>query len=123
MEQSKNLLGLLPDLSSISLHGSVAQLVEQCPFKALAEGSNPSRPTSHMSKIGVYILQGMRYYVGSTNDLDRRLLEHAHGGTHTTLRIGEWKLKKFIPCPTLEEARSLELKIKKSKNIARWIDG
>ena len=26
-------------------HGSVAQLVEQCPFKALAEGSSPSRPT------------------------------------------------------------------------------
>src|SRR3989338_7603157 len=25
--------------------GSVAQLVEQCPFKALAEGSSPSRPT------------------------------------------------------------------------------
>lgn len=28
--------------------GSVAQLVEQCPFKALAEGSSPSRPTIHL---------------------------------------------------------------------------
>lgn len=26
--------------------GSVAQLVEQCPFKALAAGSNPARPTN-----------------------------------------------------------------------------
>ena len=30
-------------------HGSVAQLVEQCPFKALAAGSNPARPTIHTS--------------------------------------------------------------------------
>ncbi|PIR48665.1 excinuclease ABC subunit C [Candidatus Peregrinibacteria bacterium CG10_big_fil_rev_8_21_14_0_10_55_24] len=74
-----------------------------------------------MAKIGVYILQGTRYYVGSTNDLDRRLLEHANGHTHTTKRIGKWELKKFIPCHSLEEARSLETRIKKSKNISRWI--
>ena len=28
-----------------SLSGLVAQLVEQCPFKALVEGSSPSQPT------------------------------------------------------------------------------
>ncbi|MDO8648939.1 MAG: GIY-YIG nuclease family protein, partial [Candidatus Peregrinibacteria bacterium] len=36
-----------------------------------------------MPKIGVYILEGSRYYVGSTSDLDRRLLEHREGHTHT----------------------------------------
>ncbi|MBI3816888.1 GIY-YIG nuclease family protein [Candidatus Peregrinibacteria bacterium] len=42
-----------------------------------------------MPRIGVYILEGSRYYVGSTNDLDRRLMEHEHGRTHTTQRIGK----------------------------------
>ena len=74
-------------------------------------------------KIGVYILGGKRYYVGSTNDLDRRLEEHRMGHTHTTIRIGEWELKKFIPCSTLEEARTLENAIKRSKNISRWLRG
>src|SRR3989344_3406912 len=75
-----------------------------------------------MPKIGVYILQGSRYYVGSTDDLDRRLIQHARGHTHSTKRINDWMLKKFIPCSTLEAARLLERRIKKSKNIARWIE-
>ncbi|MBP7114629.1 MAG: GIY-YIG nuclease family protein [Candidatus Peribacteraceae bacterium] len=73
-------------------------------------------------KQGVYILKGSRYYVGCTSDLDRRLLQHEHGQTHTTKRIGDWKLVKFFPCTTMEEARILERKIKNSKNVARWIE-
>ncbi len=75
-----------------------------------------------MAQIGVYILEGTRYYVGSTNNLERRLEEHRNGNTHTTQRIGQWVLKKFLPCISLDQARSLERKIKKSKNISRWIE-
>ncbi len=74
-----------------------------------------------MNKIGVYILKGTRYYVGSTDDLDRRLIQHRDGHTHTTRRIGDWNLVKFFPCGTIQEARKLEAKIKRSKNAARWI--
>lgn len=74
-----------------------------------------------MKKIGVYILKGTRYYVGSTNDLERRLDEHRSGKCHSTKRIGEWKLQKFFECETLEEARKLELRIKSSKNVTRWL--
>jgi predicted GIY-YIG superfamily endonuclease len=75
----------------------------------------------NMTRIGVYILKGSRFYVGSTVDLDRRLLQHMQGHTHTTKRIGAWVLQKFIPCRSIEEARSLERTIKKSKNISRWL--
>ena len=74
-----------------------------------------------MKKIGVYILRGKRYYVGSTGDLERRLCQHRDGHTHTTRRIGDWKLVRFIPCNSFEEARQLEMKIKKSKNTVRWV--
>ncbi|OGJ59086.1 hypothetical protein A2635_00125 [Candidatus Peribacteria bacterium RIFCSPHIGHO2_01_FULL_51_9] len=75
-----------------------------------------------MPQVGVYILRGSRHYVGSTDDLERRLRQHKRGHTHTTKRIGQWTLLKFIPCVTLEDARTLERKIKKSKNITRWIN-
>mgnify|MGYP001207439957 CR=1 FL=1 len=74
-----------------------------------------------MKKIGVYILKGKRYYVGSTDDLERRLRQHQDGHTHTTIRIGDWELVRFFPCTSIKEARRLELKIKKSKNTARWV--
>ena len=73
-----------------------------------------------MKKVGVYILKGTRYYVGSTTDLDHRLFQHRNGHTHTTKRIGDWELVRFFPCNTIEDARRLESKIKKSKNISRW---
>jgi predicted GIY-YIG superfamily endonuclease len=75
-----------------------------------------------MSRIGVYILQGTRFYVGSTTNLDARLLQHAAGHTHTTKRIGKWKLFKFIECGNIHDAQELERRIKKSKNIARWLE-
>ena len=75
-----------------------------------------------MKKVGVYILKGKRYYVGSTGDLDRRLRQHKEGHTYTTKRIGEWQLVRFIPCDSVEEARQLESKIKKSKNTDRWVE-
>jgi putative endonuclease len=74
-----------------------------------------------MKQIGVYILKGTRYYVGSTNDLVRRLQEHASGETHTTKRIGQWELLKFFACENIRDAQKLERQIKRSKNITRWL--
>ncbi len=72
--------------------GLVAQLVEQCPFKALVQGSSPCQPTiSSQAMAWVYILRGAsgRHYIGSTNDLVRRLEAHRRGQTHTTARLGD----------------------------------
>ncbi|MBI5414291.1 GIY-YIG nuclease family protein [Candidatus Peregrinibacteria bacterium] len=69
----------------------------------------------------VYILRGERWYVGSTIDLSRRIKEHARGKTHTTKRIGDWKLEKIFSTGTLKEAQELERRIKRSGHIERWI--
>ncbi len=64
----------------------------------------------------VYILKGSRYYVGSTNNLERRLQEHSRGHTYSTRRIGEWFLIWRKSYPTLAEARAIEKKIKRWKS-------
>ncbi len=62
----------------------------------------------------VYILKGTRFYVGCTENLQRRLLCHQNGGCHTTKRIGDWELVKVIETKTITEARKLEKNIKNS---------
>ena len=64
-------------------------MVEQRPFKALVVGSSPTQPTFGMA--WVYILGGRcgRHYIGSTEDLDRRLGEHRRGKVHSTRRFGQ----------------------------------
>lgn len=61
----------------------------------------------------VYILKGDRYYIGSTNNIERRLEEHMSWNTYTTKRIWIYTLVRRIPCISKEEARKLERKIKK----------
>jgi predicted GIY-YIG superfamily endonuclease len=69
----------------------------------------------------VYILYGNKYYVWSTNDLERRLKEHKNNG-YSAKRIGDWKLIKTIACNNRIEARRLELQIKKWGHMERRID-
>ena len=70
----------------------------------------------------VYILKGDlngRNYIGSTSDLSRRLHQHEQQQTPSTKRDYEKYLLVFSQeCLTLEEARTLERKIKhlKKKN-------
>jgi len=67
----------------------------------------------------VYILRGSngRHYIGSTTDLERRLLEHRRGHTHTTQRLGEdIEVLASKECASLEEARQLERTLKAKKN-------
>ena len=67
----------------------------------------------------VYILRGAsgRHYIGSTNNLTRRIEEHQNGQTHTTKRLGgELELVATLELTTLSEARALEREIKRKKN-------
>ena len=65
----------------------------------------------------VYILQdkNFKFYIGSTSDIDRRIKQHLNGHTQTTRNMNEPKLILTQKYNTLEEARSVERKIKKLK--------
>ncbi len=71
-----------------------------------------------MGSIGVYILKcsNDRFYVGSTNSIERRLEEHKRGKSKSTQNLLPIELVKFLPCLSLVEARQLELYIKKQKS-------
>jgi predicted GIY-YIG superfamily endonuclease len=67
----------------------------------------------------VYILRGKsgRHYIGSTDNLERRLIEHQRGSNHTTRRLGggvELVARKQMA--TIGEARALEMELKRKKN-------
>jgi len=67
---------------------------------------------------GIYILESLKnhsYYIGSTNDINRRLREHNDGLVKSTKNILPLELKLFFECDNLKEARRLEYKIKKLK--------
>jgi putative endonuclease len=67
----------------------------------------------------LYILQSEssgRFYVGSTDDLDRRLSEHLRGHTPSTRGRGPWKLAYTESFETLLQARRRELEIKRLKS-------
>ncbi len=67
----------------------------------------------------LYILQSIstrRYYLGSTNDLVRRLAEHARAHPAATRGRGPWTLIYSEEFATLAEARRQELEIKRWKS-------
>ncbi len=66
----------------------------------------------------VYILQSTsfgRYYVGSTGDIARRLLEHNSGSTHSTKPFRPWVLVYQEELATKTDARKRENQIKRYK--------
>ncbi len=65
----------------------------------------------------VYILKSDtgRYYIGSTNDRNRRMRQHKSGHTHSTKRLGVLTLAFLQEYPSIEDARKIERKIKKLK--------
>jgi len=70
----------------------------------------------------VYILRSEksgRYYVGSTNDLDRRLHEHNIGHTPSTRNKGPWVVVYSERAQTEAEARKRERQIKSWKSRVR----
>jgi large subunit ribosomal protein L28 len=61
-----------------------------------------------------------KYYVWSTNNLDRRLHEHRISW-YSAKRIWDWKCIWYFVCKSKEEARTLERNIKKSCHPERCI--
>jgi putative endonuclease len=67
----------------------------------------------------VYILRGAsgRHYIGSTDNLERRIAEHRRGSNHTTHRLGkELELVGAKELPSIDQARKLEITLKRKKN-------
>ena len=67
----------------------------------------------------VYILRGRtgRHYIGSTENLERRIAEHRRGSNHSTRRFGgEIELIAARQLATMAHARDLELRLKRKKN-------
>ncbi|MBU0540357.1 GIY-YIG nuclease family protein [Patescibacteria group bacterium] len=68
--------------------------------------------------IGVYILfcKNGRYYIGSTDEIGRRYVEHQKGYVKATKNLLPVSLVFFQKCDTLTDARSLENRLKKYKS-------
>jgi putative endonuclease len=69
--------------------------------------------------IAVYIIFSEnlnKYYVGSTSDLERRILEHNRGKEKFTKTGVPWKIVYVEDFEELIEARKRELYIKKQKS-------
>jgi putative endonuclease len=67
----------------------------------------------------LYILQSettQRFYVGSTDDLDRRVAEHRRGKSLATRGRGPWKLVHTERFESLADARRREFQIKTWKS-------
>jgi len=67
----------------------------------------------------VYILRGScgRHYIGSSENLDRRLDEHRRGNVHSTRRFGQpLELVASKVMPDISSARALERQLKAKKN-------
>ena len=65
----------------------------------------------------VYILKnsGGRLYIGSTDNLERRLHQHKIGHTQTTRNMKDPILALSQEYSSIEQARKIELKLKKLK--------
>jgi putative endonuclease len=67
----------------------------------------------------VYILRGAtgRHYIGATEDLERRLLEHRRGNVHSTARFGgAIDLVASKQLGSMSDALALERRLKRKKN-------
>ena len=66
----------------------------------------------------VYVIQSLKngaYYVGSSKNPTKRLVEHNNGKVRATKNKGPWSSKLVQKYPTVRVARQIEYKIKKLK--------
>jgi len=71
-----------------------------------------------MEQFGVYIIQSVKngcYYIGSTNNIKRRLTQHNGGLVQATKNIRPLEIKCFISCKSLTGARQSEYRLKQYK--------
>jgi predicted GIY-YIG superfamily endonuclease len=70
----------------------------------------------------VYILQSInfpeRFYVGSTNDIARRILEHNQDKSHYSSIYAPWKLKTYTAFTDDKQANDFERYLKTSSGRA-----
>ena len=67
----------------------------------------------------VYILQSEkngRFYIGSTDNVERRFSEHQNGIVKSTRNLRPWVLKFSKEYESLTKARKIEYKLKSFKN-------
>ncbi|MFQ5811055.1 MAG: GIY-YIG nuclease family protein [Armatimonadota bacterium] len=68
-----------------------------------------------------------RFYIGTTNDVQRRLAQHQAGQSKATRGRGPWRLVHTEQYETLREARKREHYLKHSPGAGRekrrWIAG
>lgn len=61
----------------------------------------------------VYVLRSPKqYYIGSTNDLRRRFVEHQNGKSFSTKNRGPWALVYYKACEADKDARLREKYLK-----------
>ena len=65
----------------------------------------------------VYILEDdfHKYYIGSSEDVPKRYIRHLGGWVYTTHRMKNPRIVLTQEYPTIEDARKIELKLKKLK--------
>ena len=67
-----------------------------------------------------------RLYIGSTNDMERRLAEHQEGLSRWTRNRGPWELVHQEPFPTRSDAMRRERQLKSAQGrerLATLLDG
>jgi putative endonuclease len=68
----------------------------------------------------VYILESIddeRFYIGQTNDLEKRLLLHNEGKANKfTRRYRPWSVFHLIQCSSRQQAKKVEAHIKRAKS-------
>ena len=72
---------------------------------------------AHMKPV-VYILTSLKdkkRYIGSTNDIQRRMIQHENGEVKSTKNRRPLQLIHTIEYDTLTEARMMEVKFKRSR--------
>jgi len=72
-----------------------------------------------MQKFFVYIIYSPskdRYYVGQTQDLEKRLQDHCNSRSGFTKSVKDWKLVYFEEFETRSESVQREVEIKKKKS-------
>ncbi len=83
----------------------------------------PGSEFHHPDTFYVYILRSRRtgrYYVGSTDDIERRIQEHNSGKSVSTRGGAPWELVHFASFPTRSEAQACERKVK-ARGIHRYL--
>ena len=67
----------------------------------------------------LYIIKSQknnRYYIGSTNDIERRMHEHSSGQSKSTKNTRPWELVYLKKFDNIQQARREEYRLKKQKS-------